>query len=216
LLAERFLDDRRLLPALRFDLDLAPFLPLEAERRRDRERPPFDELRFLEQLLFREALRFLDLLRLRDPARFPDRLRLPDPARFPDRLRLRDPARFPDRLRLRDPARCPEQLRLRERLRDLRPLDAERFLLPPLDLERLFEHDFERDRDRPFLANAMAALFMAALRFGHDGLLGLLQLLLSFCSSSSAAAFLDRVLTGMTTSRYASNLMTFEKIFLLR
>jgi len=206
LLAERFLDDRRLLPALRFDLDLAPFLPLEAERRRDRERPPFDELRFLEQLLFPEALRFLDLLRLRDPAR------------FPDRLRLRDPARFPDRLRLRDPARCPEQLRFRERLRDLRPLDAERFLLPPLDLERLldFEHDFERDRERPFLANAMAALFMAALRFGHDGLLGLLQLLLSFCSSSSAAAFLDRVLPGMTPSRYASNLMTFERIFLIR
>ena len=106
MLAERFLDDRRLLPALRFDLDLAPILPLEAERRRDRERPPFDELRFLEQLLLREALRFLDL------------------------LRLRDPARFPDRLRLRDPARCPEQLRFRERLRDLRPLDAERFLLP--------------------------------------------------------------------------------------
>jgi len=194
LLAERFLDDRRLLPALRFDLDLAPFLPLEAERRRDRERPPFDELRFLEQLLLREALRFLDL------------------------LRLRDPARFPDRLRLRDPARCPEQLRFRERLRDLRPLDAERFLLPPLDLERLFdfEHDFERDRERPFLANAMAALFMAALRFGHDGLLGLLQLLLSFCSSSSATAFLDRVLPGMTPSRYASNLMTFERIFLIR
>jgi len=191
LLAERFLDDRRLLPALRFDLDLAPFLPLEAERRRDRERPPFDELRFLEQLLFREALRFLDL------------------------LRLRDPARFPDRLRLRDPARFPEQLRFRERLRDLRPFDAERFLLPPLDLERLFdfEHDFERDRERPFLANAMAALFMAALRFGHDGLLGLLQLLLSFCSSSSATAFLDRVLPGMTPSRYASNLMTFERIF---
>ena len=81
MLAERFLDDRRLLPALRFDLDLAPFLPLEAERRRDRERPPFDELRFLEQPLFREALRFLDLLRFRDPARFPEQLR------FRERLR---------------------------------------------------------------------------------------------------------------------------------
>merc|ERR1719233_2472405 len=79
LLAERFLDERRLLGA-RFDLDL-PHFALEADRRRDFERP-LDALRFLEQLLLR------DLLRLREPPRFPDLLRLRDPERFPEQLRF--------------------------------------------------------------------------------------------------------------------------------
>ena len=124
MLAERFLDERRLLGA-RFDLDLPPFA-LEADRRRDFERP-LDALRFLEQLLLR------DLLRLREPPRFPDLLRLREPPRFPDLLRLREPPRFPDLLRLRDPERFPEQLRFLERLLDLRPLDVERLLLPVSD-----------------------------------------------------------------------------------
>merc|ERR1719233_1615546 len=166
LLAERFLDERRLLGA-RFDLDLPPFA-LEADRRRDFERP-LDALRFLEQLLLR------DLLRLREPPRFPDLLRLREPPRFPDLLRLRDPERF------------PEQLRFLERLRDLRPLEAERLLLP-FEFARAFEQDFERDRDR----FCMAAFFIAAFLFGQEGLLGLLQFLLWFCSSSSIAASLDR------------------------
>ena len=38
----------------------------------------------------------------------------------------------------------------------------------------------------------MAAFFMAAFLFGQEGLLGLLQFLLWFCSSSSIAASLDR------------------------
>merc|ERR1719233_2440611 len=160
LLAERFLDERRLLGA-RFDLDLPPFA-LEADRRRDFERP-LDALRFLEQLLLR------DLLRLREPPRFPDLLRLREPPRFPDLLRLRDPERF------------PEQLRFLERLLDLRPLDVERLLLPPFDFDRAFEQDFERDRDCLFVA----AFFTAAFLFGQE-------LLLRFCSSSSAAASLDR------------------------
>ena len=113
MLAERFLDDRRLLPARRFDLDLPAFLPLEADRRRDRERP-FEAPR-LEQLLLRELLRFIDLLRLRETLRFLDLLRLRETLLFFELLRFRDPARFP-------------QLRFRER--DLRPLEAERFLLP--------------------------------------------------------------------------------------
>ena len=95
MLAERFLDERRLLGA-RFDF---PHFALEADRRRDFERP-LDALRFFEQLLLR------------------------------DLLRLREPPRFPDLLRLRDPERFPEQLRFLERLRDLRPLEAERLLLP--------------------------------------------------------------------------------------
>ena len=119
MLAERFLDERRLLGA-RFDF---PHFALEADRRRDFERP-LDALRFFEQLLLR------DLLRLREPPRFPDLLRLREPPRLPDLLRLREPPRFPDLLRLRDPERLPEQLRFLERLRDLRPLEAERLLLP--------------------------------------------------------------------------------------
>jgi len=176
LLAERFLDERRLLGA-RFDF---PHFALEADRRRDFERP-LDALRFFEQLLLR------DLLRLREPPRFPDLLRLREPPRFPDLLRLREPPRFPDLLRLRDPERFPEQLRFLERLRDLRPLEAERLLLP-FEFDRAFEQDFERDRDR----FCMAAFFMAAFLFGQEGLLGLLQFLLWFCSSSSIAASLDR------------------------
>ena len=188
MLAERFLDERRLLGA-RFDF---PHFALEADRRRDFERP-LDALRFFEQLLLRDLLRlrepprFPDLLRLREPPRFPDLLRLREPPRFPDLLRLREPPRFPDLLRLRDPERFPEQLRFLERLRDLRPLEAERLLLP-LEFDRAFEQDFERDRDR----FCMAAFFMAAFLFGQEGLLGLLQFLLWFCSSSSIAASLDR------------------------
>jgi len=170
LLAERFLDERRLLGA-RFDF---PHFALEADRRRDFERP-LDALRFFEQLLLR------DLLRLREPPRFPDLLRLREPPRFPDLLRLREPPRFPDLLRLRDPERFPEQLRFLERLLDLRPLDVERLLLPPFDFDRAFEQDFERDRDCFFVA----AFFTAAFLFGQE-------LLLWFCSSSSAAASLDR------------------------
>merc|ERR1719244_1840936 len=96
-----------------------------------------------------------------------------------DLLRLREPPRLPDLLRLRDPERLPEQLRF---------FDAERLLLPPFDFDRAFEQDFERDRDRFF----MAAFFMAAFLFGQEGLLGLLQFLLWFCSSSSLAVSLDR------------------------
>merc|ERR1719233_369012 len=122
------------------------------------------------------AERFLDERRLLG-ARFD--LDLPPFALEADRRR--DFERPLDALRFLEQLLLREQLRFLERLLDLRPLDVERLLLPPFDFDRAFEQDFERDRDCFFVA----AFFTAAFLFGQE-------LLLRFCSSSSAAASLDR------------------------